>query len=280
MSWRGRVLRFPLVRLLLALAPIVVVLAAASALPHAGAHGLLAALVPLGLGVVVIAIYAGYVRLVERRAVAELGRAGAVAETARGFAVGAALFTVTIAILWLLGIARVERGDGWRALVVGLAAAAGAALIEETLMRAIFFRIVEESLGTPIALALSAALFGLLHLFNPGATAVSTVAIALEAGVLLAAAFVYTRRLWMPIGLHAAWNFTEGGLFGASVSGTRPYGLLRSQFDGAPLLSGGAFGPEASIVAVVVCLSAGIALTIAARRRGRMVAPFWLRSGR
>ena len=112
---------------------------------------------------------------------------------------------------------------------------------------------------------------------QPGATVVSTLAIALEAGVLLAAAFMLTRRLWMAIGLHAAWNFTEGGVFGASVSGGTPYGLLRSRFTGAPLLSGGAFGPEASIVAVVLCLSAGIAFCVYARRRGRFIVPFWRR---
>ena len=280
MSERRRVLGFPPVRLLLALAPIVAVLIAASALPRAGAHSLGGALVPLALGLVVLALYAAYVRVVERRPIAELGPDGALGELGRGFAVGGALFATTVAILALVGVAHLQGGDGWRALAVGFAAACGAALVEETLMRAIFFRIVEESLGTWIALALSAALFGLLHVFNPGATAVSTVAIALEAGVLLAAAFVYTRRLWMPIGLHAAWNFTEGGVFGASVSGTRPYGLFRSQFHGAPLLSGGAFGPEASIVAVVVCLSAGVAFAVAARRRGRVVQPFWARSGR
>ncbi|HEY2745573.1 MAG TPA: type II CAAX endopeptidase family protein [Polyangia bacterium] len=275
-----RVLMFPLVRLVLALTPIVGFLIAASlAAPKLPSHSLGAAFVPVALGTVVLLIYAGFVRLVERRAVDELGRAGALAEMARGFIVGAALFCTTIAILALLGVAHLQRGDGWRALAIGLGLSLGAAIIEETMMRAVFFRIVEESLGTWIALALSAALFGLLHAFNPGATAVSTMAIALEAGVLLAAAFIFTRRLWMAIGLHAAWNFSEGGIFGASVSGTKPYGFLRSSFDGAPLLSGGGFGPEASIVAVVVCLSAGIAFAVAAQRRGRFVRPFWAKRG-
>jgi hypothetical protein len=272
---------FPLVRILIAEAPIVLFLLGASiAAAKISSRSLAAAFMSVAFGIVVLLIYAGFVRLVERRAIDELGRAGAVAEAARGFVVGAALFCTTIAILAALHVAHLTRGDGWRALVVGLGASLGAAIIEETMMRAIFFRIVEESLGTWIALALSAALFGLLHAFNPGATAVSTIAIALEAGVLLAAAYVFTRRLWMAIGLHAAWNFSEGGIFGASVSGGKPYGLLRSSFDGAPLWSGGAFGPEASLVAVVVCLSAGIALTVAAHRRGRFVQPFWLRSGR
>jgi uncharacterized protein len=280
MSWPRRLLAFPLVRILLAAAPIVLfmIVASKTAQPlHLGAHSLANALMPALFGGVVLLLYVAYVRTIERRRVDELALPGALAEAARGFAVGAALFTVTLGVLLLLGVASVERGDGWRALVAGFVAALGAALIEETLMRAIFFRIVESSLGTFIALALSAVLFGLLHASNPGATVVSTVAIALEAGVILAAAFVFTRRLWMAIGLHTAWNFTEGGVFGASVSGTTPYGLWRSHFAGAPLLSGGAFGPEASIVAVVLCLAAGIALLVSANRRGRVIRPFWRR---
>ncbi|HEX9102061.1 MAG TPA: CPBP family intramembrane glutamic endopeptidase, partial [Polyangia bacterium] len=223
-----------------------------------------------------------YVRLVERRAVDELGAAGAPGEVARGFAIGAALFAVTVGMLLLFNVATVERGDGWRALAAGLGAAVAAALVEETLLRAIFFRLVEASLGSWIALGASAALFGLLHAFNPGATVVSTVAIALEAGIVLAAAFLFTRRLWMAIGLHAAWNFTEGGVFGASVSGHAAPGLLHSSFHGAPLVSGGAFGPEASIVAVLVCLIVGVALLVRAHARGSFRPPFWRRprSGR
>jgi membrane protease YdiL (CAAX protease family) len=67
--------------------------------------------------------------------------------------------------------------------------------------------------------ALAAAIFGLVHALNPGATVVSTAAIAIEGGLLLAAAYALIRNLWLPIGLHFGWNFTEGGIFGASVSG-------------------------------------------------------------
>lgn len=268
MSFGRRFLAFPLTRIILAAAPIVVWLIAATKL-----H-----LPMIVAGLVVPALYIFYVRTIERRRVDELAPAGAALELARGFAVGAALFAVTIAVLRVIGVAAITRGDGWHALFAALGFSVAAALIEETLMRAIFFRIVEESLGTVIALVASAALFGFLHAFNPGATAVSTIAIALEAGVILAAAYVYTRRLWMAIGLHAAWNFTEGGVFGASVSGGAAHGLLSSQFHGATILSGGAFGPEASIVAVVVCLIAGVLLLVGAR--GRFVRPFWARSAR
>jgi uncharacterized protein len=268
MSFGRRLLAFPVVRLVLAVAPIAGFLVAANklGLPMLAAAGV----VPL--------LYVVYVRVVERRPVAELATVGAGRELLRGFVIGAALFAVTIAILRLAGVAAITRGDGWPALAAGLGAAVAAALIEETLMRAIFFRIVEESLGTVIALLASAALFGFLHAFNPGATLVSTVAIALEAGVILAAAYLYTRRLWMAIGLHAAWNFTEGGIFGASVSGGVGHGLFTSHFAGRPIVSGGAFGPEASVVAVVVCLIAGVALLVQSRRLGHFRPPFWARS--
>ena len=96
-------------------------------------------------------------------------------------------------------------------------------------------------------------------MLNPGATIRSSVAIALEAGVLLGAAYAATQRLWLPIGLHAGWNFTEGSLFGMTLSGnTMGVGLLRGSLSGPQILTGGAFGPEASIVAVMVCLVAAM----------------------
>src|SRR5215468_7367401 len=262
------------IRLLLAAVPTVGFLAGMELLTPALGGGIAPRLVEAAG---VVALYIGYVRLVERRRVDELSGPGAVTELARGLIFGASLFAATIAVICLLGACAVERGDG--SSVIGLfIGAAVAAIIEETLMRAILFRIVESSLGTWAALLLSAALFGVGHAFNPGATVVSTLAIALEAGVLLAAALILTRRMWLAFGLHAAWNFTEGGVFGAAVSGfDHAHGLLRSRFHGDPGITGGAFGPEASIIAVAICLAAGCALLVLARRRGRFVAPFWRR---
>jgi membrane protease YdiL (CAAX protease family) len=270
-----RWLQYAPVRILVALAPIVALLiAGAMAAPALDLDG---AIVNLGLAAGTMALYIGYVRRVEHRRVDELGGTGAVAELARGVVLGALLFAATIAVLCAVGACTIERGGSWAGALRVLAGAAAAAVTEEILLRAILFRIVERSLGTWIALALSAAVFGLLHAFNPGATVASTLAIALEAGILLAGAFVLTRRLWMAFGLHMAWNFTEGGVFGASVSGGHAHGLLASRFHGGSLLTGGAFGPEASIVAVVICLFAGIAVLIVAHRRGQIVPRSWRR---
>jgi len=227
---------------------------------------------------VMCAAYFGYVRLVERRNVVELARGRSIVEFAIGFSTGAALFAATAAILGVLGVWQIDGVNAWTSLIHPLSAALGAAFIEEILFRGILFRIAEESLGSGLAIALSAAVFGLAHGFNPGAGAVSTIAIGLEAGVLLAAAYMYSRRLWLPIGLHFAWNFTEAGIFGASASGHDAQGLLVSRLSGPDLLTGGAFGPEASIVALLVCLCASIGLLVLARRKNHIVAPVWQRS--
>jgi hypothetical protein len=108
----------------------------------------------------------------------------------------------------------------------------------------------------------------LLHAGNHGATTASTLAIALEAGILLAAAYVLTRSLWLPIGLHFGWNFTEGGIFGAAVSGGKSHGLIATSFSGPDWLTGGAFGPEASVPAVVLCVITAMILLVLAIRRG------------
>jgi membrane protease YdiL (CAAX protease family) len=117
----------------------------------------------------------------------------------------------------------------------------------------------------------SASLFGLMHAGSHGATTFSTVAVALEAGGMLAAAYVWSRSLWLPIGIHLAWNATQGGLFSAPISGGAARGLLNFRLSPAagPLITGGDFGPEASIVALCVCVSLGLVFVVLAIRSGR-----------
>lgn len=204
-----------------------------------------------------------------------LGAKGAVLEFASGLFLGSALFGATMLVLWLLGIwtyLGLIAGSTW---VYPLFAALLTAGVEETLVRGVLFRMLEEGLGSWIALGLSALFFGIMHVFNPGASATSVLAIALEAGILLAAAYMLTRRLWFVFGLHAAWNFTEGGIFATQVSGSKIEGLIGVKFQGNDWLSGGAFGPEASIVAVAICLIASAVLLVLAKRKGHVVRPFW-----
>src|SRR3984885_5951643 len=267
--WRERLLRSSIGRILAALLAIAVPFAAV-AIPFNlfVSDKLLKKAGAVLLTLVVVSAYSGYVRLVEKRSVAELSGPHAVRELGAGMLLGALLLSVTIAVLAALGVYRVTGSNGWLARLATVPGFILAAVLEEVVMRGVVFRILEQSLGSWLALALSALIFGALHLLNPGA-------IMLEAGILLAAAYMLTRRLWLCMGIHFAWNFTQGGIFSAAVSGGATQGLLQAKLVGAEWLTGGAFGVEASAVALLVCTSAAVLLLIAAGRKGNVLRPCW-----
>jgi len=198
-------------------------------------------------------------RLIERRTPTELAVNRALPEGAAGIVIGLLLFAVVMAILLAVGVYHPAGWGTTSGLANGFSFAVMAAITEEILFRGLLFRLSSKLVGTWGALIITSGLFGLAHKANPGATIGSSVAIALEAGVLLGAAYAATQRLWLPIGLHIGWNFTEGPLFGMTLSGNKmSEGVLRGSLSGPGMLTGGAFGPEASIVAVLVCLVAAI----------------------
>ena len=221
--------------------------------------------------------YVGFVHLVERRPAAELSGRGAVGETGAGIAVGAGLQTACVGAVAALGYFQVTGLNPVSAIVPTLAMAVASGYVEEVVFRGVLFRIVEESLGTWIALALTSLLFGFVHMWNPNATVFSSFAIAMEAGVLLGAAYVLTRRLWLAVGIHFAWNFTQGGIFGGRVSGLSMDGLLESELSGPMLLSGGEFGLEASVFGLALGTATGVLFLVRAGRSGQFIAPFWRR---
>jgi uncharacterized protein len=272
-----RVLQFPLTRILVAAIPLVVVMALTDqAIVSLGLRPgvMTSSLIVVAGSLVSIAIYAGYVRLIERRRVVELGGGSLASELAGGFGLGLGLFLVTAGLFVLIGAGRIERGDGLAALVPWLLWVAGTAIPEEILFRGVMFRVLEERLGSWVALAISALLFGGLHAINANASVASSVAIAIEAGVLLAAAYIASRRLWLAIAIHTGWNLAQLGVLGVQRPGHSTHGAWSSRFTGPPLLTGGDWGPEISIIAVAACLVASIVLLVHAKRRGRIVPPF------
>jgi len=272
-SW-GRVLKFPLVRIALAILSIAIpfamvrlplnLLVTDKSLRRLGA---------LLLTAVVLGAYGAYVRVAERRAVTELSGTHAVRELGIGLVFGALLLSSTIAILAALGVYQITGNNGWQFMLATVPGSVLSGVLEEVLIRGVIFRILEQWLGSWIALGISAVIFGLLHLLNPGATLLNAAAISIEAGVLLAAAYMLTRRLWLCIGIHIAWNFTQGGIFSVAVSGGSSKGLLQAKMLGPDWLTGGSFGVEASVVALAVCAAAGIALLIVVARKGGIVTP-------
>ncbi len=214
-------------------------------------------------------LYSLLVRYFERRQITELAPRDAALRVTTGVVVGFVLFSSVLACLYLGGFVHQVRFNGFADLATLASASLAAAVGEELLFRGAIFRITEEWLGTAAALIISAVLFGAAHGLNAGATPVGVIAIGLEAGVLLGVAYSASRSLWLPIGMHFGWNFTEGGLFGTAVSGNRSHGLVTITLQGPAQLTGGVFGPEASIIAVTLCLIVATILGIYSMRRGR-----------
>ncbi|UYY58073.1 CPBP family intramembrane glutamic endopeptidase [Sphingomonas sp. S2-65] len=212
----------------------------------------------------VILAYGAYATLVqwgERRSPAELALGPLPRELAAGIAIGAAIMTATVGVLWLAGIYSI-RATVWADWPHDVREALGTGLLEELLARLVIFRLLARAFRVDVALALSAALFGLAHLGNPGASLGSAAAIAVEAGLTFAGFYLLTGRIWMSVGAHAGWNFAQGAVLGASVSGMPSTGSLLTTTPlphAAAWLSGGDFGPEASPVAVIIGLAVFLA---------------------
>jgi len=245
-----------------------------------GGHGLAATQgqpVPmLGVGVLtaVLALlaYAGLVRLTERRPVTELALRSAVPGLGLGTVLGIVVFGLVIIDIYFLGYYQVH-GQGSTTAAVGLFGfMAAATATEELMFRGVLFRIIERRTGTWLAMLLTGLLFGAYHLINPDASVWGAVAIVLEAGGMLTAAYIATRRLWVPIGLHLGWNFAAAGIFSTVVSGNGSnQGLLRATMSGPTLITGGDFGPEGSLYSILFCGLTAIGFLIVAHRRGRIV---------
>jgi uncharacterized protein len=232
----------------------------------------------LSVAVITMLIYLAAKRWVERQANYELPLAAFGREVPLGLLIGAGLFTFMTGIVALLGGLSVERVNGMGALWAMLAMAVTSGTIEEILFRGILLRHIEAMLGTWAALAITSALFGLAHLSNPGASLFAAFAIAMEAGILLGAAYLWKRRLWIPIGIHAAWNFTQGWVFSVPVSGGKsPEGLLITTREGPDWLTGGAFGLEASVIAMLVATGGGLLLLTLVIRQGGIRPPMWVK---
>ncbi len=277
-SWL-RIVQHPLARLLLLGGPLFLMMATSNGfLEQFAGQPLLRLATVVGMIILAVAVYVGFVRFVERRLVSELAPAPVVTELGIGLLIGSGLYAGCVGILMVLGMYRIDGFNPVSTMVPEVAGALSSGFFEELVFRAVLFRIVEEWLGSWVSLLVSSFVFGFLHLLNPEATIVGAIFITVEAGILLAAAFMVTRRLWLSIGFHMAWNYTQSAVFSGIVSGNAPApGLIRPTIQGPDLLTGGQFGIEASLTAFVLCTATGIVLFVMAQRRGRVVSAPWQR---
>lgn len=272
-----RIAQFPLTRLIVLGGIIFVLMGVTNGFRVRVADDLLKSLgVVIGMAGLAALIYVGFVRFIERRPVSELSPSGMGKELGIGVLVGSGLYTASVVILMLLGIYRIEGFNPALFMLTALPMAISSSIFEELLFRGVLFRITEEALGSWFALAASSFLFGFMHLLNPQGTLEGAIFITIEAGVLLAAAYMVTRRLWMSIGFHFSWNYTQEGIFSGIVSGGESDpGLIKPVIEGPDWLTGGSFGLESSFIAFLLCTTTGVILLLLAIRRGKLVKPFW-----
>jgi hypothetical protein len=182
-------------------------------------------------------------------------------------ALGAVMIFATVALEWAGGGVRFSYVPHpmWRGGSITFLLFAVAAINEEATFRGYPFQRLVESITPASAIALTSALFGLMHLKNPHHTAISTVNTMLV-GVPLAIAYLRTRSLWMPIGIHFIWNFLMGFVMGLPVSGiTFPARVLQAEVHGAVWLTGGDYGPEGGLMATLIILLATVYVTLSKR---------------
>ncbi len=126
---------------------------------------------------------------------------------------------------------------------------------EELVTRGWLFPAVSAKSNIFIGILISSALFGALHLFNPGVTVLSIVNIILD-GIFACFLMLKYDNMWVLAGMHGAWNFVQGNIYGIQVSGQGASTsiLNYSSQSSVDLLSGGAFGAEGSIFATIVLI--------------------------
>lgn len=274
-----RILRFPVTRIVLALiffmVPFLLIQAGAT---HFFEEKLFSRLGQLFGACMGCLSYAFYVVKIERRAVSELAFKGALREYSAGFVLGGLMVCISVAAIAALGGLRTLSVASGSIIALPLLMHITVGLIEEMAMRGIFFRVVQESLGSWLALLASGLVFGAMHLVNDNISLLAIANIAV-AGVFFAAAFLLTGRLWLCAALHAGWNFFQDGVFSLAVSGHEvKMGLFKTELSGPDWLTGGAFGIEGSAVDLALVVLASAAMVLLAWRQGGIVRPTWARS--
>ena len=206
------------------------------------------------LALVLLAAYTLLEALIEKEKAPDVLNKRAVPDLLLGLAIGLVFFVLIVGIMLLAGCGSIEKlGFDAKAQLSAFCMFFGVAVGEEVLFRGVVYKWIDKRWGMTVALIVSALIFGAIHIGNDNATWWSALAIAIEAGLLLGAAYKYFGTLWLPIGIHWAWNYTQGNIFGFAVSGNDAGNtLFKMHPQGADILTGGAFGAEASIISILL----------------------------
>lgn len=223
----------------------------------------------------VILTYTYFYKKIEGRKILEFSGSGLFKNVISGVLIGTITLVLTVLVIYIWGNFRIVSVNSISSMVTPFAVAFSVAVFEEILLRGIIFRIAEEKLGSYISLLISAIIFGVVHLFNPDRSVVSSICIGV-AGFMFGASYIYGRSLWLPIAIHFSWNFMQSGVFGTITSGNEKSGsLFTTHISGNELITGGAFGPEGTIQAILFWSIVSIIFIILIVKQNKLIKPYW-----
>jgi membrane protease YdiL (CAAX protease family) len=279
----GRIRNFPLMRILIGVCFIVPVLAVNAGI----VYGLIVNLPEpvatyVDIARMILTFFAlmymwrAYCRIIEKREAYEFGLRRAVPEFLLGVILALSVVGTTVFVFFQAGIYQIGSFNAPLIIVSSLATYMTGSLMQEIIARLIVYRLTEEFLGTWAAIAISALFFGIAHAANPNQTALSTFNLIITS-FLFIGPFMLSRRVWMVLGMHFAWNFTQTGIFGMPNSGIPIPGYITPIINGPDWLTGGAVGIENSVLTVGLSLALSAILMVVVIRRGQIVKPRWRR---
>jgi len=206
--------------------------------------------------VVLLLLYNLLIRYVEANDACKIAPRKDISSIGNGLFIGFSCFIIVTVTMSLCGYYHIKSIQfDWEKQLFSFTLFFLVAVSEEIFFRGILFRMINRRWNIWAALVISALIFGGLHIFNDNATLWSSIAIAIEAGSLLGAAYAYSKNIWLPIGIHWIWNYTQGNILGFPVSGEdNVTSIITPEISGPQWLTGGSFGAEASVISAVIGL--------------------------
>ncbi|MCB2297988.1 CPBP family intramembrane glutamic endopeptidase [Clostridium tagluense] len=205
-----------------------------------------------------------WVKFIEKRDISTLGfcKENFIKKYLLGFVFGFIMFTAVIVLLSITGHVVIDKNP---VIPVGISALNSIFIIlpgwiiqsgtEEVVTRGWLMNVIGARYNVPIGLFVSSSLFGLLHIFNQNVSIIAIMNIILV-GIFFGLYVIRTQNLWGACGLHCAWNWAQGNIFGLEVSGSSigTGSLLKLNLTGSQWFTGGAFGPEAGFATTIILL--------------------------
>ncbi|KAB2867160.1 MAG: CPBP family intramembrane metalloprotease [Bacteroidales bacterium] len=280
----GKLLQFPLSRILIALlfiAPVIAFHNAFSFIVLDNIDGHLQSILhysETAISIILIFLaYNLYVKKIEKRTAFEINTKKWYTEFSYGVLIGGGLVILTTLFLALSGFYKIESFNSPFVLFERIFRYGIGSFIEEIIFTIIIFKLIEEFAGTITSTVIVSLLFGFMHLGNDNATLMSSLCMAIE-HIILLSPFILTRRIWMVWAVHFSWNYFQTAIFGMNNSGMAHKGFINPTITGPDWITGGSFGIEASYIAIILQCIVGIVILKYAYMQAQIVSPIWIRS--